>query len=378
MALVEFQHISKIILITLEDNAKDCGDAAANCLINDPKIHWLPFLTSKYKSRILSQVVDHQNGYKQLKQLVNENDIRLVIAHGSPAGSIAYQVWRQTETPFFVSLFEPHADYMYESGVWNKYGLKYRFQKKWEHEQQKHAAGLMPVSECFKTKLLEQGMATEKVFVAPCSVNAAAFEFNEKQRESIRRQLQWEKAVIGIYVGKFGGLYYNEEASQIYQLCFKLISGFRLVILSPQPEEEITTQLKQYNLDLGRIYIASVPHNEVPAYLSLADFAFATYKPGPSKKYLSPVKVGEYWANGLPVLLTEGVGDDSDIINSEGGGATFNLQQEGSLEQAMDKIKQILNDPNHRKEIPKLAQKYRSPDRIREAYEYFFNRNGQV
>ncbi|HEY4651975.1 MAG TPA: hypothetical protein VIG72_11210, partial [Pontibacter sp.] len=100
---------------------------------------------------------------------------------------------------------------------------------------------------------------------------------------------------------------------------------------------------------------------------------FATIKPYPSARYCSPVKIGEYWASGLPVLLTEGVGDDSDIIKNEGGGALFNLQEPESVKRAIWQIQAILQDPTHRQEIPKLAIKYRSPDKIREAYEYFFN-----
>nr|WP_255710117.1 glycosyltransferase [Pontibacter harenae] len=166
----------------------------------------------------------------------------------------------------------------------------------------------------------------------------------------------------------------EDETFRIYKKCFALIPDFKLIILSPNSKEYIQKKLLQHSIEQSKVYVAAVPHHEVPAYLSAADFAFATYKPGPSKKYLSPVKIGEYWANGLPVLLTEGVGDDSDIIKNEGGGAVFNLTEEGSLEKALDKIQQILKDTNHRQEIPNLARKYRSPDKIKEAYEYFFGR----
>ncbi|WP_161890254.1 glycosyltransferase family protein [Pontibacter russatus] len=191
----------------------------------------------------------------------------------------------------------------------------------------------------------------------------------------MRLQMKCEGATVGIYVGKYGGLYYDQEAFYLYKRCLETIPGFRLIILSPHPQEEILQHLGQSGIDKAKVYITSVPHAEVPVYLSAADFAFATYKPGPSKRFLSPIKTGEYWANGLPVLLTEGVGDDSDIIKCEGGGATFNLREEGSVERALEKIQQILKDPAHRQEIPRLAQKYRSPERIREAYEYFFGQS---
>ncbi|MDX5421199.1 MAG: glycosyltransferase [Hymenobacteraceae bacterium] len=205
------------------------------------------------------------------------------------------------------------------------------------------------------------------------------FRYDSISRNRLRKQLSWTNQIIGIYVGKFGGLYYEREAFMLFKRCFRSFSQFRLIILSPQEHEGVKEKFQEVELGSDQVLIATVSQNQVPDYLSAADFAFATYKPGAFKRFLSPVKIGEYWANGLPVLLTEGVGDDSDIIKNEGGGALFNLNEEGSVERALKKIQEILKDPAHRQDIPKLAEKYRSPDRIREAYEYFFDqqREGQ-
>ncbi|NEM98262.1 glycosyltransferase [Pontibacter burrus] len=289
------------------------------------------------------------------------------------AGALAFKVWENIKVPFYVSLFEPHAEYMLESGVWSKFSLKYNLQKRWQELQKKHASGVMPVANNYKQTLLAEGIAVEKIRVVPCVADNLAFAFDPEKRAEARKQLNWQSATIGVYVGKYGGLYYDDEAFEVYRKCFELIPDFRLLILSPQAKEEIQQQLQKHKIDPKKTYIASVPHGQVPDYLTASDFAFATYKPGPSKKYLSPVKIGEYWANGLPVLLTEGIGDESDIIKKEGGGALFNLSTPGSLENAIEKIKAIVQDPTHRQEIPKLALKYRSVEMLRKAYDYFFN-----
>jgi glycosyltransferase involved in cell wall biosynthesis len=51
--------------------------------------------------------------------------------------------------------------------------------------------------------------------------------------------------------------------------------------------------------------------------METADFAICPVKPVPSKKYCSPIKTGEYWACGLPVVITKNISDDSDIIESQ-------------------------------------------------------------
>lgn len=371
--LTQLKYINKIVLVTLEEGIKRLNtDNEPQAELQHSKISWEPVVTLQYPVKLANQIINYSFIPLKITQIARKYNIESLLAHGAPAGALAYKVWQKTKLPFYVSSFEPHADYMFESGVWSKYGLKYYFQKEWEKQQKKYAAGLMPVAESYKALLLAEGVRADKIKTVPCSVQPDSFKFNLRQREEVRARLKMQNCTIGIYVGKYGSLYLEDEAFEIYSQCFKTYSSFRLIILSPQGEAYMQKKLVQHGINPSRVYTASVPHHEVPAYLSAADFGFATIKSYPSARYCSPVKIGEYWANGLPVLLTEGVGDDSEIIKSEGGGAVYSLAKAGSLEQALQKIEAILQEPEHRQEIAKLAQKYRSFDRVREAYAYFF------
>ncbi|GAB3530541.1 hypothetical protein GCM10027443_11370 [Pontibacter brevis] len=324
---------------------------------------------------LLNKISDFTAFPKQIEKIVIEEKADAIVAAGTMAGALALLVHKKLNILYYVSFYEPHALYMLDTGVWRWYDPRFILQLKWEKEQARKAQGLITVSEKFRQNVIDKNLASEaNVLTARNAPDMASFYFLKQNRAQLRKQLSIKPdTVVGVYVGKYGDLYYKEEAFAIYKQCFAIIPHFRLIILSPQPQEEIRGYLGQFQIDASKVHVASVPHSEVPQYLSAADFAFATIKSYPSARYCSPVKIGEYWANGLPVLLTEGVGDDSDIIRNEGGGATYNLKEEGSVERALQKILQMLKDPNHRQEIPKLAQKYRSPDRLREAYEYFFS-----
>ncbi|MBJ6119336.1 hypothetical protein JAO76_14090 [Pontibacter sp. BT310] len=334
----------------------------------------IPLYSRNYKFSLLNKINDFIVFPKLLQQIVKQQKVSAIVASGSLAGTLALKVWQKTKIPFYI-IYEPHADYMAESNVWSRIDPRYLLQKKWEAKQLRASSGLLVVTRNYEQVLLHSwGIADAKIKLGRNPVELNKFKFSTVERNRVRRELFIsDTTIVGIYVGKFGGLYYNEEAFRIYQQCFNFIPDFRLIILSPQPSEEIQQQLSNYKIDLSKTFVASVPHEQVSPYLSAADFALATYKPGPSKKYLSPVKIGEYWANGLPILLTEGIGDDSDIIKNEGGGALFNLALDGSLEKAIQQIQTIVSDPTHRQKIPQLAANYRSPEKIREAYEYFFN-----
>lgn len=336
------------------------------------KVRHHPLFPYENGVELLTKISDFVKFPKAIAALASETKATALFAHGSPAGALAYKVWKKTGLPFYVSSFEPHADYMFESGVWKKAGLKYNFQKYWERQQEKYASGLIPVSEKYRQELLKRVLPPDKVVTVPSPVAVATFKYSPEMRVATRAELGWEANLIGIYVGKYGGLYLEGEAFEVYAQCFKLIPDFRLIILTPDKIENIYTYLSAQSINPAHVLIKSVAHEEVPHYLSVSDFAFATYKPGPSKIAISPVKMGEYWANGLPVLLTEGVGDESDIMMQEGGGALFTPGKQGSLKKALLQILSILKKPSHREQIPHLVEKYRPENKMKDAFAHFF------
>ena len=366
----ESEQVDKVVLCTVErENVVPVPEAF---LKNLSKIRHQPLYSDKKSLALFTKISDFMRFPRVIAKLAVEVHTTVIFGHGAPSGAIAYKVWKKTGLPFYVSLYEPHAAYMAESGVWKRHGLKYNFQWYWESQQEKYASGLFPVSEKYRLKLLKRGVRSERVVTVPCIVEPDVFKYDARARAALRAKLGWEGNLIGIYVGKFGGLYLKEDAIRIYAQCSKLIPDFRLIILTPDPINEIYTCLSSQSINPEHVLVKNVPREEVPNYLSASDFAFATYKPGPAKIAISPVKVGEYWASGLPVLLTEGVGDESDIIKQEGGGAVFNPKQNSSIQEAILQVIGILQNPQHRLQIPQLILKYRPASKMKEAFEHFF------
>ena len=85
---------------------------------------------------------------------------------------------------------------------------------------------------------------------------------------------------------------------------------------------------------------------------------------------LSPTKNAEYWANGLPILLTEGIADDSDLIKQFNLGANFELNKR-SIENAFNKISNLLSN-NSRTTISEFALNYRDRTYIKKVYNNLF------
>ncbi|MBS1506732.1 MAG: glycosyltransferase [Bacteroidetes bacterium] len=333
------------------------------------KTEWIGF-ESKPKGNVLFTKFDDFTGLpKLIKQKVEQEKIDLVIANSPLAGGACYLAMKNSSLPLVVECFEPHADSMLESKVWTRWDPRYWVLKYLEQKQKKYAWRLVTVSEHYTRKLLTEGVEHSKIITLANCLKISDFEFNSSKRKETRAKLTWpQDAVVGIYVGKFGGIYYDKEAFELFKKAFDFFGeNYRMIILSGHSRAEVKGKLVDAGIATDKVRILSVPHHEVPSYLSAADFAFATIKPTPIRVYCCPVKDGEYWANGLPVLLEEGIGDDSDIVKEYGGGVIINNQ---NPEQGFEKLRNLLGEGREElsRKIKPVAFQFRRFELIEEYY----------
>ena len=68
----------------------------------------------------------------------------------------------------------------------------------------------------------------------------------------------------------------------------------------------VESEMKKYQIDPKDYAVRKVAPADVSSYLSAADAGIAFYRPGISRLGTSPVKVSEYLACGLPVVIERG------------------------------------------------------------------------
>ena len=331
-------------------------------------VRHLPLQASATGPRVFSRARDFVALPRAIARICREHGIDRILARGSNAGALAHLLQRHHRVPYMVESFEPHAAYMAEAGVWGRWDPRYVFLARWERAQKREALALLPVTERYRSTLLSEGVEAERVVTLPCTVDTGRFAFSPGDRREVRGELRLpDDAVVGVYAGKFGGIYYDEAAFRVFARFATRIPAFRLLVLTPMERDAVTALARAAGFPDDRLQVARVPHAAVPRFLSASDFAFATVRMTPSRGALSLVKVGEYFANGLPIVITEGVGDDSRAIAEHDAGAVIDMT-DTAIDEATERIRRIVFDPTHRARIARLAARYRARRLVTEAY----------
>ncbi len=363
--LSEKENIDRIHLVTMETTSEFLPEVE----LDIPKVRHMAILPRWQRIFHLSKVDLYLRSIATMVGLVRREDIGLILAKGSMAGTIAHFVHRRTDVPFIVESFEPHSRYMLACGVWPKWGSRYLFTAFMEHTQLRTASHIITVTENLARDLKSAGYDPQRIHMVPSITDLEKFRHRPQDRAIVRERLGIAvNATAGIYVGKFGGLYFGREAFTLFQRAFAHFHDLHIVVLSPMDPEVIQAMAREAGIDPQRFHLYIAPHDEVPTYLSAADFAFSPIKPAPVKRYQCPIKNGEYWASGLPIVMTDGISDEHLLMREGIGGAVYGADLSG-MDEAFATIKEIMKRPGYRVEITALAERYRSVRIARKVYD---------
>ena len=375
--------VPRLEILSREDKVEEiffCSverENAGPLQLNMSKVTQL-FFHSKRKSNVFfTKCADFRGLFLLTNEIVRQQKVSLVICNSPLAGMVGYNLHKKNNVPFIVECFEPHALYMLETGAWKIWDPRYWVLTYSEWKQKKHAFKLATVSRSYSEKLVKDGVPANKVVTVPNCIPLEDFKFKMASRTAKRAELDiGENDCVGIYVGKFGDIYYDDEAFDLFAEAFNYFGkNFRLIILTSALSGAVIEKLKRRNISDEHFRIAHVPREKVPDFLSASDFAFSTIRPSPSRVYCCPIKNGEYWANGLPILLEDGIGEDSAIIREEGGGVLLERHHpDQAFEQLTDLMKK--NRPANANKIYSIAIKHRRMELLSDYYKELFDQPG--
>lgn len=197
--------------------------------------------------------------------------------------------------------------------------LKTRLLSHLELHEARKADRLSAVSRNLKQYLAGK-TGRDDTTVIPSCFNENTFYFDSLARKDIRHAFGLtEKSVLLCYSG---GMNAWQRIADIIAVMKKvcLADPRCTALFLTTNQDEMAALLKEAEFPSGRSFIHGCSHKEVHRYLSAADLGFIMRHDTTVNNVASPVKVAEYLACGLPVILTRGIGDYSEMLPGAGVG----------------------------------------------------------
>jgi glycosyltransferase involved in cell wall biosynthesis len=290
--------------------------------------------------------------------------VSVIHAWCTPAGGAGYILSRLTGAPLILDSYEPHAESMVELGAWPRNGLAHRILFLLEKLQSRRARAAIATTRGVETYAREKfGVRFRSFYVKPASVDLNLFSPARAKDSELLKEFGLEGKLVCVYAGKIGGIYLEQEIFDF----FKAASDhwgerFRVLLLTNAGEARVRELAEASGLDPAVVTTKFVPFKDVPRYMGLGDFAINPVRPIPTKRYCTSVKDGEYWATGLPVVITPDIGDDSGIVREQRIGAVLEGFDRTAYMKAVAEIDALLSGGPR----AELAERIRSvADRLR-------------
>jgi len=122
----------------------------------------------------------------------------------------------------------------------------------------------------------------------------------------------------------------------------KIIQNAVFLILSHTDKSIIKQELYKKGLGEEDVIITEALPEDVPLYLFIADAGIFFIKPVFSKEACSPIKLGEYLASGLPVVINSKVGDTEELIKNANAGVVVTKFEDVEYEKAALQLKNLI------------------------------------
>jgi len=239
-----------------------------------------------------------------------------------------------------------------DAGVWPANGTLYHLTKAVERRLLASADAFVVLTHRAREILFPTCATSDSsgraIEVIPCCVDMRRFEeVTLAQRESTREKLNVNHRRVLVYVGALGGWYLTAEMAQFIAIDTESDPSIFALVLT-QSRTHIASfkdRLQHLGLSPQDYQVATISPDQIPQYLSAADFAFCFIKPSYSKLASSPTKIAEFLACGLPVLCNSGIGDTDDVLVANRVGVMLKAFDRDSYVLALQEMDELTADP---------------------------------
>ena len=284
-------------------------------------------------------------GIRYGSRLVLSKQIEMVHARSHIPATIALRLKRRFGLRMIFDVRGLMAEEYVDADHWKKGSVPYRLTKAMESRALQASDGVVTLTEKIWPAIKDwKGLRGRDVIheVVPCCTDLELFRFSQSDRERVRAELDLQDRFVLVYSGSIGGWYLTDKTADFFVALLKRKPQGHFLWLTGGDKGLIERLMSDRGVNSSQFTVLNVAPAKVASYLSAADVGIAFYKPTFSRLATSPVKVSEYLACGLPVIVNAGVGDSDTFVESQTVGAVINDFNEGEYKQALMTIENLL------------------------------------
>jgi glycosyltransferase involved in cell wall biosynthesis len=326
---------ARMTLVTYEKPADlaraDAAETAAQTL-REAGVRWLPLRYHK-RPTVPATAFDVAHGVARGAFRARPD---VVHARTFVGGLIGLPLARATGAKLIYHNEGFYPDEQVDAGHWQEGSRQHRVAKRIEERLYTRADAIFSLSHEGKRIIAALGAVRDNgtlIEVVPSTVDLVHFSgLDDRRRAGGELRL--------VYMGSVGGRYLLNRIAR-----FAALADARLDVLTPADHALVTSEVAAGGLP-GDLWSSKfVSYEELPRELSRYDAGFCFHAHTLSAAGGSSTKVGQYWAMGLPVIATAGLGDVDDILRAERVGVIVADHSDDAYRGALGELRALLRDP---------------------------------
>lgn len=281
--------------------------------------------------------------------LACKHGVGVIHARGHPTAQIGLFVKRLLGTRLIFDCRGLWVDERVDKGGWNMqsplHRLQYRHFKSIERKLFTQADQVVVLTHKVVGEVVKLGAApASKVTVIPCCADFDHFPLSTASRKTQAREttgIPKEARVLG-YLGSVGRMYMLDRFFRLFELAALQHEDCHALVITQ--DVEVLRQVMSHNLPVAlheRVHIKPASRAEVPNVLPAMDVLVSFIQPSYARMAASPTKLAECFAEGIPVICNDGVGDVAMQIKQLGAGIIVNPASDADLSIVVQKLDEV-------------------------------------
>jgi glycosyltransferase involved in cell wall biosynthesis len=349
-ALAELGH--KIYVLSFE--SKGIGDEKRKSIMHqyEGRISFLPvWVISPAIIRVLSQILI--GGHFITFFYVKKYSIEIIHARGYVSAIVSLFTRAMLNVRLIFDMRGLMIDEMISKGRWKPNSVITVVMRFFERLCILHADYLIVVSGAFRKyieslKYVSRSKKPLDIGVVPNSVEVSRFMVPEEVQKKLKKQFHLEDRFVVLYAGSLDTWQLPSYMMEFF-LRFKMLcpQAFFLVLTYSDLTEKIRSEINYDKLRNDDVLFLSISPEMMPVYLSLGNIGIIFRKQELLNQVSSPLKVGEYLAAGIPILLTRGIGDTENVLSNHDIGMFVEEFSTRAFDDASKRIIHFYEKKNH-------------------------------